>query len=306
MLPYITSVPRIVNERTTNWTVGRHPTSTGRSGCTLIEPQAALDKLWTRWSTSSGSTATIRSRLGTSGRRHRERRPATERRFDALHLQGPGTDLTIGLLPSSKWLGADFKTIDGLTHYPNLPTEEVFHDSRSERVDGHTSRRRCRALRLVHRRDPIEFEGGRAVKIDADKAPTRFGATAARRGQRPGSARLALVDKEGRIGPLGTVFTRRCSTRTQPATSPSATRTRSLSRTRPSGIANKMTSTSTSTIGSNEVDGTGSPATETACRCSAAVRGRSSPNRPLRPSVAGGVRSGAGATGARAGDVARR
>jgi aminopeptidase len=40
----------------------------------------------------------------------------TERRFDALHLEGPGTDLDIGLLRSSRWQAAGFSTVDGLEH----------------------------------------------------------------------------------------------------------------------------------------------------------------------------------------------
>jgi len=38
-------------------------------------------------------------------------------------------------MPSSKWLGADFETVDGRTHYPNLPTEEVFTTPDPDRVD---------------------------------------------------------------------------------------------------------------------------------------------------------------------------
>ena len=30
----------------------------------------------------------------------------TERRFDRIHLHGPGTDLTVGLFPSSQWQAA--------------------------------------------------------------------------------------------------------------------------------------------------------------------------------------------------------
>src|SRR5205823_619378 len=33
------------------------------------------------------------------------RRQLDERRFDALRFRGPGTDLTIGLLPESRWIG---------------------------------------------------------------------------------------------------------------------------------------------------------------------------------------------------------
>ena len=50
----------------------------------------------------------------------------TERGFDALHYEGPGTDLTVGLLPGTRWQAARFETADGIRHMPNLPTEEVF------------------------------------------------------------------------------------------------------------------------------------------------------------------------------------
>ena len=89
----------------------------------------------------------------------------TERRFDSLHLKGDGTDLTIGLLPSSKWLGADFSTADGITHYPNLPTEEVFTTPDPERVDGHVSATMPLELYGSYMNGiRIEFEGGRAVQ----------------------------------------------------------------------------------------------------------------------------------------------
>ena len=49
-----------------------------------------------------------------------------ELELDAVHLRGPGTDLEIGLLPTSKWMGGHLTTHYGLVHHPNLPTEEVF------------------------------------------------------------------------------------------------------------------------------------------------------------------------------------
>ena len=50
----------------------------------------------------------------------------TERSFDALHYEGPGTDMTVGLLQGTAWQAARFSTADGIEHMPNLPTEEVF------------------------------------------------------------------------------------------------------------------------------------------------------------------------------------
>ena len=57
------------------------------------------------------------------------------RRFDAVHLEGPGTDLTVGLLGSSIWHGGYLRTSTGLVHHPNLPTKEVFTTPDPLRLD---------------------------------------------------------------------------------------------------------------------------------------------------------------------------
>ena len=49
-----------------------------------------------------------------------------ERRFDSLHFRGPGTDLTIGLTPRTRWCTAAEETVNGRRHVVNMPTEEVF------------------------------------------------------------------------------------------------------------------------------------------------------------------------------------
>jgi aminopeptidase len=131
-----------------------------------------------------------------------------ERRFDAIELSGPGTELTIGLLPSSFWQAGDFVTRTGVRHLPNIPTEEVFTAPDPERVDGQVTSTKPLVLRdgTIVRGLRVRFEGGRAVAIDADenaealRARTAFDEGASRLGE------LALVDREGRIGPLGTVF----------------------------------------------------------------------------------------------------
>ena len=40
-----------------------------------------------------------------------------------MQLINPGTDLTVGLLPGSRWVGGGDKRADGLPHLPNIPTE---------------------------------------------------------------------------------------------------------------------------------------------------------------------------------------
>jgi aminopeptidase len=52
----------------------------------------------------------------------------------------------------------------------------------------------------------VEFEGGRAVKIDAERGAEALRAAAAKDDGANRLGELALVDDEGRIGPLRTVF----------------------------------------------------------------------------------------------------
>ncbi|HWC25823.1 MAG TPA: aminopeptidase, partial [Solirubrobacteraceae bacterium] len=130
-----------------------------------------------------------------------------ERRFDALHFEGPGTDLRVGLLPSSRWISARFETVDGIVHMPNLPSEEVFTTPDPARVDGFVrSTKPLVAGGTIIRGLRARFEAGRAVSIEADEGGDLL-AQYARRDE--GAARLgevALVDREGRIGPLDRVF----------------------------------------------------------------------------------------------------
>ena len=132
----------------------------------------------------------------------------TERRFDALRLHGPGTDLTIGLFASAHWAAGDLETVDGRRHSPNIPTEEVFTTPDPERVDGYVSAHdAARARRLDHRRTSAwSSSDGRAVKIDADSGAEALRSVAARDEGASRLGEIALVDGEGRIGPLERVF----------------------------------------------------------------------------------------------------
>jgi aminopeptidase len=132
----------------------------------------------------------------------------TERGFDALHYSGPGTDLTVGLLPGVGWMAARFETAEGITHMPNLPTEEVFTTPDPSRVDGYVASSKPLVLvdGTVVRDLRVRFEGGRAVQLDSSTAQETMRTIIARD---EGAARLgevALVDREGRIGALDTVF----------------------------------------------------------------------------------------------------
>ena len=131
----------------------------------------------------------------------------TERRFDRIHLHGPGTDLTVGLFPSSRWLAAGQETVDGIHHNPNVPSEEVFTTPDPSRVDGYVTATMPLELHgSVISGIRVEFEGGRAVKIDAEQGAGALRAAAAKDDGGSRLGEVALVDGHGRIGPLGTVF----------------------------------------------------------------------------------------------------
>jgi aminopeptidase len=76
------------------------------------------------------------------------------------------------------------------------------------RTEGHVAATKPLVMRdgTIVRGLCVRFEGGRAVEVDADE---NAGAIRAQTEADDGAARLgevALVDRQGRIGPLGTVF----------------------------------------------------------------------------------------------------
>jgi aminopeptidase len=210
-LPAVKEGIQVVNDRTTNWTICPCPT---QSWADLVYPDLENGDRLARlehellhvmrldeddpiavWRARADTLVSTAERL-------------SERRFDALHYEGPGTDLTIGLLPSSGWRAARFQTVDGIEHMPNLPTEEVFTTPDPERTEGTV--RSTKPLVLVDgtvvRDLVVRFEGGRVASLDASEGGETLQTIIE---TDDGAARLgevALVDREGRIGELGTIF----------------------------------------------------------------------------------------------------
>jgi aminopeptidase len=131
----------------------------------------------------------------------------TERRFDSLHYQGPGTDLTVRLLPSSRWVCANFQTAAGLSHVPNLPTEEVFTTPDRRRAEGMLRSTRPLQVGGTMVTDlAFQFREGRIVDVKASRgadvirAQLATDAAAARLGE------VALVDGSSEVGKLDLTF----------------------------------------------------------------------------------------------------
>ena len=210
LLPYLPESGEVVNRMTTSWNIVPVPT---RSWAELVYPELdreeAYEKLWEgvahicRLETDDPSAAWIERSNELKANAQR----LTNRRFDALRLHGPGTDLTIGLFPSAHWAAGDLETIDGRRHSPNIPTEEVFGTPDPVRVDGHVSATMPLELSgTIIRGIRVEFDGGRAVKIDAESGAEVLRSVAARDEGASRLGEIALVDGEGRIGPLARVF----------------------------------------------------------------------------------------------------
>jgi aminopeptidase len=210
LLPYLPESGEVINKRTTNWSIVPAPTAAwAQAVYPELDAEDALDRLWEavaricRLDTEDPKaawTARVEELKSNAAR-------LNERRFDAIRLYGPGTDLTIGLLRSSAWEAGDFETVDGLRHYPNIPTEELFTTPDPERVEGHVSATMPLELfGTIIEGIRVEFEGGRAVKVDADKGADALRAVVAKDDGAARLGELALVDGEGRIGPLKTVF----------------------------------------------------------------------------------------------------
>lgn len=90
------------------------------------------------------------------------------RQYTALHLTGPGADLTIGLPAGHLWGSGSMHNTRGVPFTANVPTEEVFTLPHRERVDG-----TVRATKPLSRGGAliedfsVTFAGGRVVDLTA-------------------------------------------------------------------------------------------------------------------------------------------
>src|SRR3954454_13138863 len=171
-LPFMKESIKLINDRSTNWTIVPFPT---RGWAAKVHPDAPIDEAVERltdqlahilrldegdpsaaWKARGDQLVTIATRI-------------TERQFDSLRFRGPGTDLEVGLLPGSLWRAARLETAWGLEHYANLPSEEMFTTPDPQRVEGTvTATKPLDVAGTLVDGLKVRFENGQAVQIDAD------------------------------------------------------------------------------------------------------------------------------------------
>jgi aminopeptidase len=199
-------IQRQMSQRSVNWAIVSSPNE-GWAQQVFDEPD--LERLWEAVSycmrlDEADPVAAWQEHIAYLDRRAEA---MNELRPDALHYRGPGTDLTVGLLPDARWGGGAATTASGIDFVANMPTEEIFTSPDRDRADGTIRSSRPLVLQSqIVRGLELTLEGGQIVNADAeqgadvvrgelsvDEGATRLG-------------ELALVTKDSRVGQTGLTF----------------------------------------------------------------------------------------------------
>jgi aminopeptidase len=196
----------LVAGRHLNWTIVSAPNE-GWARQVFGEPD--VDRLW--------DAVAVATRLDepdfvSSWQEHASRlkeraRAMNESGFDSVRFRGPGTDLTVGLLPGARWDCATFETITGVEHIPNMPTEEVFTSPDWRRAEGRV-RSTMPLIAAGTRVDDLamRFEDGKIVEVSASAGQGVIEQQLAMDEQAPFLGEIALVDGSSAVKKTGLVF----------------------------------------------------------------------------------------------------
>ena len=195
-----------LNDRTFSWTIAVYPTE-GQARQMFGEPD--LERLWA--AVEHAVRLDEPDPVAAWHEQHERLRRRCDQldalQLDAVRFTGPGTDLTIGLLPESRWIGGGGETRDGIVHFPNLPTEEVFTTPDCRRAEGTVRSTRPLALGGTVVRDlEVRFAGGEIAEVrastgaDAVRGQLEIDAHSKRLGE------VSLVDGTSRVGETGLTF----------------------------------------------------------------------------------------------------
>jgi len=197
---------RNITNQAINWTIAAFPTA-GWAETVYGAPD--LERLWRElgYTVRLDAADPVAAWKEHIARLERRVRVLNDEHFDALRFTGAGTDLTVGLLPTSRWLCASAETAFGRRHVVNLPSEEIYTTPDRSRADGTLRATRPLALPAgIVRGLELHFERGRVVGVDAESAVEYIRAQI---GADDGAAHLgevALVDATSRVGEIDHPF----------------------------------------------------------------------------------------------------
>jgi aminopeptidase len=206
MVELAAETARQVNERLGNWTVIGVPNA-GWARQMFGEPD--VDRLWELVEhcvrlDEDDPVAAWRDHVASLGRRA----AALDRLgIDTLRFQGPGTDLTVGLLPESRWQGVESETAAGLRYVANMPTEEVYTTPDLRRTEGFVAATMPLVVYgTIVRGLRVQFHEGKIVQVDADDGADVIRGQLATDARAPFLGEVALVDGTSRIGQTGLTY----------------------------------------------------------------------------------------------------
>ena len=205
-MPALSSMLQTVMSREVNWTIAAYPTE-GWASLVYGEPDTRR-----LWDAIRRCVRLDRDDPVAAWTEHMDRLVArtqqmNARRFDSLHFRGPGTDLTVGLMRSGRWVAASLETTWGRRHIPNLPTEEVFTTPDRRRTSGVV--RSTKPLSLggtIVRGLEIEFRDGKVADVRAETGADVIQAQVATDDGARMLGEVALVDGSSVVGQTGEVF----------------------------------------------------------------------------------------------------
>ena len=197
---------RQVNERLSNWVVIGVPNE-GWASQMFGEPD--VERLWqlVEFCVRLNEDDPLAAWQGHVTRLSKRARLLNDMRVDHLRYRGPGTDLTVALLPESRWQGCESETADGIRYVANMPTEEVFTTPDARRTEGVVRSTQPLALNgQIVRGLEVRFEGGRIVDVQAEEGAEVVKGQLALEDSASYLGEVALVDGTSRIGQTGQVF----------------------------------------------------------------------------------------------------
>jgi aminopeptidase len=132
--------------------------------------------------------------------------------LDALELtevryRSADTDLTVGLVPDSRWTGGGGNDRNGVAFMPNIPTEEVFTSPDRRRADGTISLTKPVIISgQVIEGLRVTFCGGRITDVTATSGADAVRAQLDTDEGARSLGEVSLVDRDSRIAKAGILF----------------------------------------------------------------------------------------------------